>query len=114
MATYGTAGIDVRVMRGSLNLRVTLAITARCARHQCSAPAADQAWRPAVGRPCGAEAGRTAGAAVSSTLTAFRDARRPDVVCSERGLVALHVEAYPPVSMVETFRRATGKAAGRR
>ncbi|WP_256702827.1 hypothetical protein [Burkholderia ubonensis] len=32
------------------------------------------------------------------TLEAFRDAVDPDVVYSERELVALYVEAYPPVS----------------
>ncbi len=113
VATYGTAGADVRVMRGSL----TCAWRSRAPRAARDTGVAHLLRVKPGSLPSDALAARRP-AGQRATLcrppTALRDARRSNVLCSERGLVALHVKAYPPVSMVATFRRATGKAAGRR
>ncbi|VWC74873.1 integrase family protein [Burkholderia lata] len=47
--------------------------------------------------PRDSHAGAAAGQEVP-TREAFRDAVDPDAVCSERELVALYVETYPPAS----------------
>lgn len=94
-AHYGVSGTDVRVTRRTLaTLRDTLTIAARRARDVDAA----RLLRLKPGSlPCDAHAGAAAGQEVP-TLEAFRDAVDPDAVYSERELVALYVETYPPAA----------------
>ncbi|WP_333994528.1 phage integrase family protein [Burkholderia orbicola] len=96
-AHYGVPGTDVRVTRRTLaTLRDTLTITARRARDidtahlLCLKPGSV----PRDAHAGGAE-GRAAGQDVP-TLEAFRAEVDHDAFYSERELVALYVETYPP------------------
>ncbi len=98
-ATYGLVGTDVRVTRRTLTtLRDTLIIAARRARDTDAAhllrlkPGSLPAAAHAGGEQDGAEV------PIPPTLEAFRDEIDPDHVYSERDLVALYVETYPPAS----------------
>lgn len=94
-AHYGVSGTDVRVTRRTLaTLRDTLTIAARRARDVDAARLLR--LKPGSLR-CDAHAGAAADQEVP-TLEAFRDAVDPDAVYSERELVALYVETYPPAA----------------
>ncbi|RQT22119.1 integrase [Burkholderia contaminans] len=96
-AHYGVPGTDVRVTRRTLALlRDTLTIAARRAR---DVDAAHLLRLKPGSLPRDAHAGGAEGGAVDvPTLEAFRDAVDPDAFYSERELVALYVETYPPAS----------------
>ncbi|KUZ97529.1 integrase [Burkholderia ubonensis] len=94
-AHYGVPGTDVRVTRRTLaTLRDTLTIAARRAR---DVDAAHLLRLKPGSLPRDAHAGAAAGREVS-TLEAFRAEVDPDAFYSERELVALYVETYPPAS----------------
>ncbi|WP_244103395.1 phage integrase family protein [Burkholderia gladioli] len=98
-AHYGAPGADVRITRRTLaTLRDTLTIAARRAGdidavhllrlRPGSLPAEAHA---------GAGQGEPGAAPVPPTLDAFRDQVDPDHVYSERDLLALYLEQFPPV-----------------
>lgn len=94
-AHYGVPGTDVRVTRRTLaTLRDTLTIAARRAR---DVDAAHLLRLKPGSLPRDAHAGAAAGREVP-TLEAFRAEVDPDAFYSERELVALYVETYPPAS----------------
>ncbi|KWK67554.1 phage integrase family protein [Burkholderia stagnalis] len=94
-AHYGVPGTDVRVTRRTLaTLRDTLTIAARRAR---DVDAAHLLRLKPGSLPRDAQAGAAAGREVP-TLEAFRAEVDPDAFYSERELVALYVETYPPAS----------------
>ncbi|WP_254223024.1 phage integrase family protein [Burkholderia multivorans] len=94
-AHYGVPGTDVRVTRRTLaTLRDTLTIAARRAR---DVDAAHLLRLKPGSLPRDAHAGAAAGQEVP-TLDAFRAAVDPDAFYSERELVALYVDTYPPAS----------------
>ncbi|WP_268838532.1 phage integrase family protein [Burkholderia sp. WTPI3] len=94
-AHYGAPGTDVRVTRRTLaTLRDTLTIAARRAR---DIDAAHLLRLKPGSLPRDAHAGTEAGLQVP-TLEAFRAEVDPDAFYSERELVALYVETYPPAS----------------
>ncbi|RQS03211.1 integrase [Burkholderia sp. Bp9002] len=98
-AHYGVPGTDVRVTRRTLaTLRDTLTIAARRARDID----ATHLLRLKPGSlPRDAHAGGAEGGAAGRevpTLEAFRAEVDPDAFYSERELVALYVETYPPAS----------------
>ncbi|WP_232427477.1 phage integrase family protein [Burkholderia ubonensis] len=104
-AHYGTPGTDVRVTRRTLaTLRDTLTIAARRAR---DTEAAHLLRLKPGSLPRDAHAGAAAGRAAREvpTLEAFRAAVDPDAFYSERELVALYVETYPPASSPALERR---------
>ncbi|WP_241239185.1 phage integrase family protein [Burkholderia stagnalis] len=96
-AHYGVPGTDVRVTRRTLaTLRDTLTIAARRAR---DIDAAHLLRLKPGSLPRAAHAGGAEGGAVEvPTLEAFRAEVDPDAFYSERELVALYVETYPPAS----------------
>ncbi|MBR8186577.1 integrase [Burkholderia ambifaria] len=97
-AHYGQPGTDVRVTRRTLAmLRDTLTIAARRAR---DIDAAHLLRLKPGSLPRDAHAGAAEGRAAGEvpTLDAFRAAVDPDAFYSERELVALYVETYPPAS----------------
>lgn len=96
-AHYGAPGADVRVTRRTLaTLRDTLTIAARRAR---DIDAAHLLRLKPGSLPRDAHAGGAErGAVAVPTLEAFRAAVDPDAFYSERELVALYVETYPPAS----------------
>ncbi|WP_175816954.1 site-specific integrase [Burkholderia diffusa] len=97
-AHYGAPGTDVRVTRRTLaTLRDTLTIAARRAR---DIDAAHLLRLKPGSLPRDAHAGGAAGRAAGEvpTLDAFRESVDPDAFYSERELVALYVETYPPAS----------------
>ncbi|RQY49119.1 integrase [Burkholderia stagnalis] len=97
-AHYGVPGTDVRVTRRMLaTLRDTLTIAARRAR---DVDAAHLLRLKPGSLPRDAHAGGAGGRAAGEvpTLEAFRAAVDPDAFYSERELVALYVETYPPAS----------------
>ncbi|WP_431229157.1 phage integrase family protein [Burkholderia contaminans] len=96
-AHYGVPGTDVRVTRRTLaTLRDTLTIAARRAR---DVDAAHLLRLKPGSLPRDAHAGGAESGAVEvPTLEAFRAAVDPDAFYSERELVALYVETYPPAS----------------
>ncbi|OJA84428.1 phage integrase family protein [Burkholderia ubonensis] len=96
-AHYGLPGTDVRVTRRTLALlRDTLTIAARRAR---DTDAAHLLRLKPGSLPRDAHAGGAEGGAVEvPTLDAFRAAVDPDAFYSERELVALYVETYPPAT----------------
>nr|WP_302054750.1 site-specific integrase [Burkholderia multivorans] len=94
-AHYGVPGTDVRVTRRTIaTLRDTLTIAARRAR---DVDAAHLLRLKPGSLPRDAHAGAAAGREVP-TLEAFRAEVDPDAFYSERELVALYVETYPPAS----------------
>ncbi|WP_290440061.1 phage integrase family protein [Burkholderia cenocepacia] len=94
-AHYGVPGTDVRVTRRTLaTLRDTLTIAARRAR---DIDAAHLLRLKPGSLPRDAHAGAAAGREVP-TLEGFRAEVDPDAFYSERELVALYVETYPPAS----------------
>nr|WP_279609128.1 phage integrase family protein [Burkholderia gladioli] len=98
---YGAPGTDVRVTRRTLaTLRDTLTIAARRAgdRDAVHLLRLKPGSLPAEAHAGGAEGAGGAGgeAAVPPTLDAFRDAIDPDHVYSERDLLTLYLETYPP------------------
>lgn len=94
-AHYGVPGTDVRVTRRTLvTLRETLTIAARRAR---DVDAAHLLRLKPGSLPRDAHAGAAAGREVP-TLEAFRAEVDPDAFYSERELVALYVETYPPAT----------------
>ncbi|MBW5286793.1 tyrosine-type recombinase/integrase [Burkholderia gladioli] len=98
---YGAPGTDVRVTRRTLaTLRDTLTIAARRAgdRDAVHLLRLTPGSLPAEAHAGGAEGAGGAGgeAAVPPTLDAFRDAIDPDHVYSERDLLTLYLETYPP------------------
>lgn len=94
-AHYGVPGTDVRVTRRTLvMLRETLTIAARRAR---DVDAAHLLRLKPGSLPRDAHAGAAAGREVP-TLEAFRAEVDPDAFYSERELVALYVETYPPAT----------------
>ncbi|KUZ80153.1 phage integrase family protein [Burkholderia ubonensis] len=94
-AHYGVPGTDVRVTRRTLaTLRDTLTIAARRAR---DVDAAHLLRLKPGSLPRDAHAGAAAGREVP-TLEAFRAEVDPDAFYSERELVALYVETYPPAT----------------
>ncbi|WP_420213436.1 phage integrase family protein (plasmid) [Burkholderia aenigmatica] len=103
-AHYGVPGTDVRVTRRTLaTLRDTLTIAARRAR---DVDAAHLLRLKPGSLPRDAHAGGAEGGAVEvPTLEAFRAAVDPDAFYSERELVALYVETYPPASSVTLDRK---------
>ncbi|WP_269135339.1 hypothetical protein [Burkholderia territorii] len=96
-AHYGAPGTDVRVTRRTLALRDTLMIAARRARE---IDAAHLLRLKPGSLPRDAHAGAAAGRAGGEvpTLEVFRAEVDPDAFYSERELVALYVETYPPAS----------------
>ncbi|CAG9243164.1 Integrase [Burkholderia diffusa] len=101
-AHYGVAGTDVRVTRRTLaTLRDTLTIAARRAR---DVDAAHLLRLKPGSLPRDAHAGAAAGQAVP-TLEAFRAAVDPDAFYSERELVALYVDTYPPATSAALDRK---------
>ncbi|MCA7912119.1 MULTISPECIES: phage integrase family protein [Burkholderia] len=96
-AHYGVPGTDVRVTRRTLaTLRDTFTIAARRAR---DVDAAHLLRLKPGSLPRDAHAGGAEGRAVEvPTLEAFRATVDPDAFYSERELVALYVETYPPAS----------------
>ncbi|WP_186123098.1 phage integrase family protein [Burkholderia gladioli] len=95
---YGAPGTDVRVTRRTLaTLRDTLTIAARRAgdRDAVHLLRLKPGSLPAEAHAGGAE-GAAGEAAVPPTLDAFRDAIDPDHVYSERDLLTLYLETYPP------------------
>ena len=106
-ATYGVAGTDVRVTRRTLGeLRDTLTVAARRVR---DTEAAHLLRLKPGSLATGAEhdaAAAPADARLSPTLEAFREAVDPDAVYSERELVALYVEAWPPATSPALERKA--------
>lgn len=98
-AHYGVPGTDVRVTRRTLvTLRDTLTIAARRAR---DIDAAHLLRLKPGSLPRDAHAGAVAGRGSTTevpTLEAFRAQVDPDAFYSERELVALYVETYPPAS----------------
>ncbi|MGN4077000.1 phage integrase family protein, partial [Burkholderia gladioli] len=103
-AHYGAPGTDVRVTRRTLvTLRDTLTIAA------CRAGDRDAVHllRLKPGSlPAEAHAGGAEGeAAVPPTLDAFRDAIDPDHVYSERDLLTLYLETYPPARLPTIDRK---------
>ncbi|MBN3506417.1 phage integrase family protein [Burkholderia cenocepacia] len=91
-AHYGVPGTDVRVTRRTLaTLRDTLTIAARRARD------VDAAHLLRL-KPGSLPRDAHAGGAEVPTLEAFRAEVDPDAFYSERELVALYVETYPPAS----------------
>ncbi|WP_175905992.1 phage integrase family protein [Burkholderia seminalis] len=96
-AHYGVPGTDVRVTRRTLaTLRDTLTIAARRAR---DIDAAHLLRLKPGSLPRDAHAGGAVGGAVEvPTLEVFRAEVDPDAFYSERELVALYVETYPPAS----------------
>ncbi|PRE10787.1 integrase [Burkholderia gladioli] len=95
---YGAPGTDVRVTRRTLaTLRDTLTIAARRAgdRDAVHLLRLKPGSLPAEAHAGGAGAADGA-AAVPPTLEAFRDAIDPDHVYSERDLLTLYLETYPP------------------
>ena len=103
-AHYGLPGTDVRVTRRTLTmLRDTLTIAARRARDVDAAHLLR--LRPGS-LPRDAHAGGAEGGAVEvPTLEVFRAEVDPDAFYSERELVALYVETYPPASSVTLDRK---------
>ncbi|KWN65893.1 phage integrase family protein [Burkholderia stagnalis] len=104
-AHYGTPGTDVRVTRRTLaTLRDTLTIAARRAR---DTDAAHLLRLKPGSLPRDAHAGAAAGRAAGEvpTLDAFRAEVDPDAFYSERELVALYVDTYPPASSPALERR---------
>lgn len=94
-AHYGVPGTDVRVTRRTLaTLRDTLTIAARRAR---DIDAAHLLRLKPGSLPRDAHAGAAAGREVP-TLEAFRAEVDPDAFYSERELVALYVDTYPPAT----------------
>ncbi|MGY4837947.1 phage integrase family protein [Burkholderia pyrrocinia] len=94
-AHYGLPGTDVRVTRRTLaTLRDTLTIAARRA---CDIDAAHLLRLKPGSLPRDAHAGAAAGQDVP-TLEAFRAEVDPDAFYSERELVALYVDTYPPAT----------------
>ncbi|KVN49359.1 phage integrase family protein [Burkholderia ubonensis] len=101
-AHYGVPGTDVRVTRRTLaTLRDTLTIAARRAR---DVDAAHLLRLKPGSLPRDAHAGG-AGAVEVPTLETFRAAVDPDAFYSERELVALYVETYPPASSPAVDRK---------
>ncbi|AWV05606.1 integrase (plasmid) [Burkholderia sp. JP2-270] len=101
-AHYGVPGTDVRVTRRTLaTLRDTLTIAARRARDIDAAHL--QRLKPGS-LPRDAHAGAAASQEVP-TLEVFRESVDPDAFYSERELVALYVDTYPPVSSVALDRK---------
>lgn len=98
-AHYGVPGTDVRVTRRTLaTLRDTLTIAARRAR---DVDAAHLLRLKPGSLPRDAHAGAAAGHGAATdvpTLEAFRAEVDPDAFYSERELVALYVDTYPPAS----------------
>ncbi len=97
-AHYGVPGTDVRVTRRTLaTLRDTLTIAARRAR---DVDAAHLLRLKPGSLPRDAHAGAASAAAGQQvpTLDAFRAEVDPEAFYSERELVALYVETYPPAS----------------
>jgi site-specific recombinase XerD len=98
-AHYGVPGTDVRVTRRTLAmLRDTLTIAARRAG---DVDAAHLLRLKPGSLPRDAHAGGAAGPAAGRevpTLEAFRAEVDPDAFYSERELVALYVETYPPAT----------------
>ncbi|CAM2163103.1 Integrase family protein [Burkholderia cepacia] len=96
-AHYGVPGTDVRVTRRTLaTLRDTLTIAARRAR---DIDAAHLLRLKPGSLPRDAHAGGAEGGAVEvPTLEVFRADVDPDGFYSERELVALYVDTYPPAS----------------
>ncbi|WP_175914687.1 phage integrase family protein [Burkholderia metallica] len=98
-AHYGVPGTDVRVTRRTLaTLRDTLTIAARRAR---DIDAAHLLRLKPGSLPRDAHAGGAEGRAADRevpTLEAFRAEVDPDAFYSERELVALYVETYPPAT----------------
>ncbi|WP_342613495.1 site-specific integrase [Burkholderia ambifaria] len=97
-AHYGAPGTDVRVTRRTLaTLRDTLTIAARRVR---DTDAAHLLRLKPGSLPRDAHAGAAAGRAIGEvpTLEAFRESVDPDAFYSERELVALYVETYPPAT----------------
>ncbi|ALX44729.1 integrase (plasmid) [Burkholderia humptydooensis] len=103
-AHYGVPGTDVRVTRRTLAmLRDTLTIAARRAR---DIDAAHLLRLKPGSLPRDAHAGGAEGGAVEvPTLEAFRESVDPDAFYSERELVALYVDTYPPASSPELDRK---------
>uniref|UniRef100_UPI00240F486F phage integrase family protein n=1 Tax=Burkholderia gladioli TaxID=28095 RepID=UPI00240F486F len=98
---YGAPGTDVRVTRRTLaTLRDTLTIAARRAgdRDAVHLLRLKPGSLPAEAHAGGADGAKGAAgeAAVPPTLDAFRDAIDPDHVYSERDLLTLYLETYPP------------------
>ncbi|ABX19915.1 site-specific integrase [Burkholderia multivorans] len=94
-AHYGVPGTDVRVTRRTIaTLRDTLTIAARRAR---DVDAAHLLRLKPGSLPRDAHAGAAAGREVP-TLEEFRAEVDPDAFYSERELVALYIETYPPAS----------------
>ncbi|AOI94154.1 integrase [Burkholderia pseudomultivorans] len=94
-AHYGIPGTDVRVTRRTLaTLRDTLTIAARRAR---DVDAAHLLRLKPGSLPRDAHAGAVAAREVP-TLEVFRAEVDPDAFYSERELVALYVETYPPAT----------------
>ncbi|KWD73793.1 site-specific integrase [Burkholderia ubonensis] len=97
-AHYGVPGTDVRVTRRTLaTLRDTLTIAARRAR---DTDAAHLLRLKPGSLPRAAHAGAAAARAAGEvpTLEAFRESVDPDAFYSERELVALYVDTYPPAT----------------
>ncbi|RXV64124.1 integrase [Burkholderia stabilis] len=96
-AHYGVPGTDVRVTRRTLaTLRDTLTIAARRAR---DVDAAHLLRLKPGSLPRDAHAGGAEEGAVEvPTLEVFRTEVDPDAFYSERELVALYVDTYPPAS----------------
>ncbi len=97
-AHYGAPGTDVRITRRTLaTLRDTLTIAARRAGDIDAVhllrlrPGSLPAEAHAGGRQ-----GEAGAAPVPPTLEAFRDQVDPDHVYSERDLLALYLEQFPP------------------
>ncbi|WP_423383534.1 phage integrase family protein [Burkholderia sp. LMG 32019] len=97
-AHYGAPGTDVRVTRRTLaTLRDTLTIAARRA-HDTDAAHLLRLKPGSLPRDAHAGGARGGPAGEVPTLEAFRDAVDPGAVYSERELVALYIETYPPAS----------------
>jgi len=106
-AHYGAPGTDVRVTRRTLaTLRDTLTIAARRAH---DTDAAHLLRLKPGSLPRDAHAGGAEGGPAGEvpTLEAFRAAVDPDAFYSERELVALYVETYPPASSPALDRKVT-------
>jgi len=103
-AHYGLPGSDVRVTRRTLaTLRDTLTIAARRTR---DIDAAHLLRLKPGSLPRDAHAGGAEGGAVDvPTLEVFRATIDPDAFYSERELVALYVETYPPATSVALDRK---------
>lgn len=107
---YGAPGTDVRVTRRTLaTLRDTLTIAARRAgdRDAVHLLRLKPGSLPAEAHAGGADGAKGAAgeAAVPPTLDAFRDAIDPDHVYSERDLLTLYLETYPPARSLAIDRR---------